>query len=308
MEKEAYREHQETKSHLDNLQNKLQCCERFSDIDLADYFSEFDDDDADKQSEETNPIFVPNDIHYIMKDGNCLFRSLAVQIYGDEKFHLLLRFTCYNHLSKHMDLGFDKKETLERIKNGYNWGEWAGDIETKIISEIYHFKIVTIDAKDKSIKQIFGKEDWTPLFVIYDENHYDSYLVRQTPPLSDVFHEKHYENPGTFEDITITTAANDALSDVNKLYKISATYWGEKKTKFYAGTIEDVVFANSEMMTSSIDENEAQVFFNKRKDDSTLFYKLRFDDDDVAWFSHAIILDSEVQQQQPKRKKRRYFY
>jgi hypothetical protein len=295
MDKVTYKEHQLTKTHLDKLENKLQC---FSDIDLADYFSEFDDD------EEQSQIIVPNDIYYTMKDGNCLFRSLAVQIYGDEKFHLLLRFTCYNHLSKHTDLGFDKEETLERIKNGYKWGEWAGDIETKIISEIYHFKIVTIDAKDKSIKQIFGQDDWMPLFVLYDENHYDSYLARQTPSLSDVFYKRHYDNPGTFEDIPAT---DDALDDVNKLYKINGTFWGEKKTKFYVGTIEDVVFANSDMMTTAIDENETQVFFKKRKDDSTLFYKLRFDDDDVAWFSHAIMLDSEAQHQ-TKRKKRRYFY
>ena len=42
-------------------------------------------------------------IHYVGSDGNCLFRAIAHQAYGDEEQHRLVRIKCMEYILKEAD-------------------------------------------------------------------------------------------------------------------------------------------------------------------------------------------------------------
>ena len=51
-------------------------------------------------------------------DGNCLFRSVAFQIYGDEESHMLLRTKCMDYILANRDyfkdyIDLDKYMSIE---------------------------------------------------------------------------------------------------------------------------------------------------------------------------------------------------
>lgn len=240
------------------------------------------------------------------RDGNCLFRSFADQIYGDEMYHLLLRHICYHYLQEHPELGYDlgynESQVAEAIEKGFKFGWWAGEMETKVISEIYHFRIETIDKVTKSVIQCFGELNWATLRVVFsnEENHYTSYIAisNSAGNFSDVFKPSHFDNPGSFENDLLGDLEGVVLPEMEKKYfrfrKIKALFnpldifeISPKSlglyhfTGKYEACIIDTAFAFPEMLMNS--EN-----FHLPSDDTTgdmIYYKLRVEDCDVIWCS-----------------------
>jgi hypothetical protein len=234
------------------------------------------------------------------RDGNCLFRSLADQIYGDEMYHLLLRHSCYHYLKDHPDLGYDlgysESDIATIIEKGFLFGEWAGDIETKIISEIYHFRIETIDKTTKSVIQHFGKLNWATLRVVFSttENHYDSYIAISNTGtnFSDVFDESHFDAPGSFENDLFPEDClphcermilTSRLVNLHDIYEITPKSLGLFNfTGKYESSIIDTVFANRDMVMKN---KETVHFPSDDLQGDKIYYKLQVEDCDVIWCS-----------------------
>lgn len=68
-------------------------------------------------------------------DGNCLFRSVSHQIYGDAERHFTVRRMCVDHMSKHrarfgVFVAEDFRDYLYRIRQT---GVWGDDLEIRFV-------------------------------------------------------------------------------------------------------------------------------------------------------------------------------
>jgi len=77
-------------------------------------------------------------------DGNCLFRSVAHQVYGDPELHALVRAKCVEYIACERaffkDFISDRFEDyIERMKRD---GEWGDHVEIQAMSELYNRPIV----------------------------------------------------------------------------------------------------------------------------------------------------------------------
>ncbi|CAM9490096.1 unnamed protein product, partial [Choristocarpus tenellus] len=75
----------------------------------------------------------------IESDGNCLFRSVSHQIYGDVARHQQVRRQCVDHMFKHKDrfgvfVAEDFHDYLSRIRQLCVWGD---DLEIRALEELF---------------------------------------------------------------------------------------------------------------------------------------------------------------------------
>ena len=72
-------------------------------------------------------------------DGNCLFRSVSDQLYGDEQYHSQIRKLCMDYIN--FQKGFFQDYVIGDIENYIETkrkdGEWGDDLELQALSEIY---------------------------------------------------------------------------------------------------------------------------------------------------------------------------
>eukprot|EP00466_Bigelowiella_natans_P012249 jgi/Bigna1/86001/estExt_fgenesh1_pg.C_70228 len=76
-------------------------------------------------------------------DGNCLFRSISYQIYGDAKHHSLLREKCMDYVEAERNffsnyIDGDAKVYIQRMRRD---GEWGDNVEIQALSEIYSRRV-----------------------------------------------------------------------------------------------------------------------------------------------------------------------
>ncbi|CAN0315479.1 unnamed protein product, partial [Hapterophycus canaliculatus] len=72
-------------------------------------------------------------------DGNCLFRSVSHQIYGDADRHYSVRRACVEHMSKHearfgVFVAENFRDYLYRIRQP---GVWGDDLEIRALEELF---------------------------------------------------------------------------------------------------------------------------------------------------------------------------
>ena len=69
-------------------------------------------------------------------DGNCLFRSISHQLYGDEKFYNEIRTLCMDYIT--FEKGFFQDYVIEDIDDYIKMkrkdGEWGDDVEIQALS------------------------------------------------------------------------------------------------------------------------------------------------------------------------------
>jgi hypothetical protein len=89
-------------------------------------------------------------------DGNCLFRAIAHQVYGDEDRHAKLRAMCCDYMLKHQEdfmdffggeqLFHEYVESRRRpVKDGF--GEWGDDPEIRTCEEMLDRPILVYDVE-----------------------------------------------------------------------------------------------------------------------------------------------------------------
>lgn len=124
-------------------------------------------------------------------DGNCLFRSVAHQIYLDEDRHYELRLQCVQHLEKHADRfsSFYAGNFQEYLKNMKKLGVWGDDIEIKALEEMTDRLIYIYSSHSETIEPLVTNfdekeimKDVKPIILSYHgKNHYNSVYDERTP-------------------------------------------------------------------------------------------------------------------------------
>lgn len=124
-------------------------------------------------------------------DGNCLFRSVAHQIYLDEDRHYELRLQCVQHLEKYADRfsSFYAGNFREYLENMKNPGVWGDDIEIKALEEMTDRPIYIYSSHSDSIAPLVTNFDEKeimkgvqPIILSYHgKNHYNSVYDERTP-------------------------------------------------------------------------------------------------------------------------------
>lgn len=90
-------------------------------------------------------------------DGNCMFRSISDQIYGNEEYHKIIREKCMDYLLMERNFfsqfieGGDK-EFDNYINMKRELGVWGDDIELQALSEIYDRPIEIYSGTNKPLK------------------------------------------------------------------------------------------------------------------------------------------------------------
>jgi len=92
-------------------------------------------------------------------DGNCLFRSIALQAYGEEDQHRLVRIKCMKYIETerkyfHNFIEGNFQDYIDRKRTN---GEWGDDVELQAMSEIYD-RPIEIYAYDKKPMKTFHEQ------------------------------------------------------------------------------------------------------------------------------------------------------
>eukprot|EP01012_Entosiphon_sulcatum_P036002 TRINITY_DN45798_c0_g1_i1.p1 TRINITY_DN45798_c0_g1~~TRINITY_DN45798_c0_g1_i1.p1 ORF type:complete len:308 (+),score=41.92 TRINITY_DN45798_c0_g1_i1:50-925(+) len=116
-------------------------------------------------------------IFVIPKDGNCLFGSVADQLYRDSGRHREVRVDTVRYMETHAPQfqgfvpGQPFRDYLERMQRD---GEWGGNLEIKAMSELFHADIIVHTLNKPPIK-VRAAEPVKVLHLAYlGRSHYDS--------------------------------------------------------------------------------------------------------------------------------------
>lgn len=81
-------------------------------------------------------------IHSVEGDGNCLFRSVSHQVYGDDRYHALVRAYCMDYMESEKEyfepyVVGDMSDYLRYLEHKRRDGVWGDDPEIQAICELY---------------------------------------------------------------------------------------------------------------------------------------------------------------------------
>ncbi|CEL93524.1 unnamed protein product [Vitrella brassicaformis CCMP3155] len=94
-------------------------------------------------------------VHDIPCDGNCLFRSVADQMYGDQDLHGLVRTKCMEYMEANREYfqefvwGERFEEHVHRMKQDREWGD---EVEIQAMSQMYDCRIEIYDASTSELR------------------------------------------------------------------------------------------------------------------------------------------------------------
>lgn len=114
-------------------------------------------------------------------DGNCLFRAVSFQVYGDPNMHMEVRNQCLDHMVKdedHFSLFVEGEEFDDYIKRKRKEGEHGNNPEIQAISELFNRPVAVFTpengAKPLNIFQSEYKTSDVPIRLSFHDNHYDA--------------------------------------------------------------------------------------------------------------------------------------
>eukprot|EP00008_Paramoeba_atlantica_P008539 CAMPEP_0201488564 /NCGR_PEP_ID=MMETSP0151_2-20130828/18975_1 /ASSEMBLY_ACC=CAM_ASM_000257 /TAXON_ID=200890 /ORGANISM="Paramoeba atlantica, Strain 621/1 / CCAP 1560/9" /LENGTH=242 /DNA_ID=CAMNT_0047873881 /DNA_START=87 /DNA_END=815 /DNA_ORIENTATION=+ len=150
------------------------------------------DENFVRRLREKGLVMIPTE-----SDGNCLFRAVAHQMYGDQSFHDIVRDACMNwivkernYYSQYVDEDFDAYVIRKRRDRVY-----GNDIEIQAISELYGRRVdvydvdefaVNPDAQPSPSNTLRGHYEGTPIRLSYhDKIHYNSIIDPSDPRIGE---------------------------------------------------------------------------------------------------------------------------
>ena len=182
-------------------------------------------------------------------DGNCLFRALAHQLYGNQEIHSIIRNKCCNYIALEREYFeyYLADRSFENYLNTMRQDKtWGGNLELQAFSEFYRKTVeVYTDNPIPQAHHIFGAAyseagGERPIQLFFRGRHYNSLLPCNVAEL--IFIE---EDAGIYEE---------------KQFKLYTELQNEKKAK---------ADAKSEIHPSSEDSN-----IEKAKLESVKLYKI----------------------------------
>ncbi|KAF0700298.1 Aste57867_9176 [Aphanomyces stellatus] len=185
-------------------------------------------------------------------DGNCLFRSVSHQLYGDDRHHLLVRKFCmdYMELEKEYFEPFivgDMPAFLRYVAHKRQDAVWGDDPELQAICEFYDrsAQVFAYDAQGGAKRlRTFHENIRRPSICLsfYGGGHYDSIVGRD--------HRPHLipEPPGVYEARRLAIAQSKRWSDEEaKVLEMSRKEFGGMAMNLDAA------------LTASLESYEAEV-------------------------------------------------
>jgi hypothetical protein len=146
------------------------------------------------------------------EDGNCLFRSVAHQIYGNPNYHCVVREKClkYIELERNFFSSYISEDFLSYINRMKQDGAWGDHVEIQAMSELYDRPVEIYAYSDKPMRtyQQQQMKNKYPIRLSYHfQSHYNSVVHRNS-------HHNHIiqSNPGEVEEQRI---ANRRTRDNN---------------------------------------------------------------------------------------------
>ncbi len=164
-------------------------------------------------------------IREIQGDGNCLYRSFADQVYGNENYYQTVKSKCLDYLELEKDFfgqfiegGIEKFDDYVKMKKID--GVWGDDIEIQAMSEIYNRPIEIYSYSKVPIKTFHENPSQS---VLYERE------ISNLPPIRLSYHGKaHYNSvfsldPNVFKQSLINFPAGvyeDKILEKVKLKQI----------------------------------------------------------------------------------------
>jgi OTU-like cysteine protease len=139
----------------------------------------------------------------VAPDGNCLFRSVALQVYGDVGAHVILRQRCMDFMASSRneyepfvgDVGFERYIAAKRRDGCESRQAWGGHLEVQAMSEMFSTPIEIYNVDSGEPVNIFHqgyRSDDVPVRLSYHNgNHYNALVavdaqLRRNPVPADV--------------------------------------------------------------------------------------------------------------------------
>ena len=234
-------------------------------------------------------------LHFFIKktegDGNCMFRAVSDQVYGNEEYHYIIREKCMDYLliereffSQFVEGG--DKEFDNYINMKRKLGVWGDDVELQAISEIYNRPIEIYCGSNKplktfheNIKEFNLKEDEnnkkkikiSPIRVSYHgKEHYNSVV----PTKFDFNIWRSYKDnmitktPGEYEDEVLNIKKQRKLNKLNEKKEIeeSRKLFLQTKDKYLDDMLLDLMLNEGGENDKSI-MKQSELEYKKEQDE-----------------------------------------
>ena len=130
-------------------------------------------------------------------DGNCMFRAVSDQIYGNEEYHNIIREKCMKYLlierkffSQFIEGGDKEFDNYINMKS--KSGVWGDDVELQAISELYNRPIEIYSGSDKPLKTFHENINE---FNLKQENKDNQLEIKKISPIRISYHgQEHYNS------------------------------------------------------------------------------------------------------------------
>lgn len=121
----------------------------------------------------------------IERDGNCMFRAVAHQLYGDQSGHEAVRKQCCDYLDKEREFfqNYCFDESLDqRLTRMRRLGTWGDNIELQALSELFKCSIEVYYLNNWPVMIYSSRHEAVkPVRLYYRNNcHYDSIVDTET--------------------------------------------------------------------------------------------------------------------------------
>jgi len=222
-------------------------------------------------------------------DGNCLFRSVAHQVYGDPEQHFVVREKALNYIERQRDYfeafvedGEDFFCYCERMKKN---GEWGGEMVIQAMSELYGRPVEVYAYQTLPMRVYNSRVGVFPVRLSYHfQSHYNSVVHPET--------SRHYlqSRPGEREDEHIVRMgqrneqkfrSDETLADLARTTQYSREHFSKGKTTLSSfeaqlmqavqrSLAEDVEMEVDSPLAAAITESERAAAEQKMMEDAKL--------------------------------------
>ncbi|KAK7853381.1 OVARIAN TUMOR DOMAIN-containing deubiquitinating enzyme 6 [Quercus suber] len=143
------------------------------------YVSSYDDNERERQFEIDIRRAKGFEVKRMLEDGNCLFRAVADQVYGDSELYDLIRQMCIDYMERERDhfsqfitegfTSYCKRKRRDKV--------YGNNVEIQSLSEMYNRPIHIYSYSTEPINIFHGSynTDTPPIRLSYHHgNHYNS--------------------------------------------------------------------------------------------------------------------------------------
>ncbi|KAJ6739438.1 OTU DOMAIN CONTAINING PROTEIN [Salix koriyanagi] len=141
------------------------------------FVSSYDDFERERQFEIDIRLSKGLEVKRMLEDGNCLFRAVTDQVYGDSEMYDLARQMCVDYMEKERDhfsqfitegfTSYCKRKRRDKV--------YGNNVEIQALSEMYNRPILIYTYSTEPINIGSYNTDTPPIQLSYHHgNHYNS--------------------------------------------------------------------------------------------------------------------------------------